>query len=71
MNTMSSLAIGLTAILASLRCFGNHRTTYWRFVKMFLFIIFNFYLAIQTSNDNLFLFSETKLKIEIEGSIRW
>jgi len=30
MNTMSSLAIGLTSILASLRCFGNHRTTYWR-----------------------------------------
>ncbi|XP_065072396.1 uncharacterized protein LOC135696807 [Rhopilema esculentum] len=30
MNTMSSLAIGLTAILASLRCFGNHRTTFWR-----------------------------------------
>eukprot|EP00794_Sanderia_malayensis_P016837 gene16838-18536_t len=30
MNTMSALAIGLTAILASLRCFGNHRTTFWR-----------------------------------------
>ncbi|XP_028413508.1 ABC transporter G family member 28-like [Dendronephthya gigantea] len=27
---MSGMAIGLTSMLASLRCFGNHRTTFWR-----------------------------------------
>ncbi|CAB3987012.1 ABC transporter, ATPbinding domain containing [Paramuricea clavata] len=30
LTRMSGMAIGLTAMLASLRCFGNHRTTFWR-----------------------------------------
>ncbi|XP_031574039.1 ABC transporter G family member 28-like, partial [Actinia tenebrosa] len=30
LQTLSSLAIGLTAMLSSLRCFGNNRTTFWR-----------------------------------------
>ena len=28
--TLSSLAIGLTAMLSSLRCFGSNRATFWR-----------------------------------------
>ncbi|KAJ7380832.1 hypothetical protein OS493_007222 [Desmophyllum pertusum] len=28
--TLSSLAIGLTAMLSALRCFGSNRTTFWR-----------------------------------------
>ncbi|XP_048580438.1 putative white-brown complex homolog protein 30 [Nematostella vectensis] len=30
LQTLSSLAIGLTAMLSALRCFGNTRTTFWR-----------------------------------------
>ncbi|XP_046846445.1 ABC transporter G family member 28-like isoform X3 [Xenia sp. Carnegie-2017] len=30
LTRMSGMAIGLTTMLASLRCFGNHRTTFWR-----------------------------------------
>ncbi|CAB4016980.1 white-brown complex homolog 30, partial [Paramuricea clavata] len=30
LTRMSGMAIGLTAMLAALRCFGNHRTTFWR-----------------------------------------
>ncbi|KAK3702963.1 hypothetical protein QZH41_012414, partial [Actinostola sp. cb2023] len=30
LQTLSSLAIGLTAMLSSLRCFGSNRTTFWR-----------------------------------------
>ncbi|XP_031574041.1 ABC transporter G family member 28-like [Actinia tenebrosa] len=30
LQTLSSLAIGLTAMLSSLRCFGNNRATFWR-----------------------------------------
>ncbi|XP_048580933.1 putative white-brown complex homolog protein 30 [Nematostella vectensis] len=30
LQTISSMALGMTAILPSLRCFGNNRTTFWR-----------------------------------------
>ncbi|XP_028413905.1 ABC transporter G family member 24-like [Dendronephthya gigantea] len=30
LTRMSGMAIGLTSMLSSLRCFGNHRTTFWR-----------------------------------------